>query len=108
MTIDRREFLVGSAALAAAVSLPAVPALPLRIPVTDIVWDPITDAEYLSGAKVPRCTVRRLDTGELFSWTVDWRKHDRFAVCLESFHREAGFEFERAEIVIYEPRRSET
>jgi hypothetical protein len=79
---------------------------PLRIPVADIVWDPITDAEYLSGAKVPRCTVRRLDTGELFSWTVDWRDNSsRFAVCLETFYRDCGFESDRAEIVIYEPRR---
>lgn len=41
-----------------------------------------------------------------FALSISTRTHGRFAVSLVSFYREAGFECERAEIVIYEPSHS--
>lgn len=100
--MHRREFLVGSAAAVTAATLPAAPAPagPITIPVTNIVWDAITEAEYLSGARDPRCTVLRLDTGELFSWTVN-RHHRQFGITLHSYFR--GAEHQRSEIVVHDP-----
>lgn len=98
---NRREFMVGSAAIVAAAAMPLVPAMavPITIPVTDIRWDDVTALEYLSGARDLRCTVRRLDTGELFSWTVN--RHDsRFKVTLHTYFAGAGPE--RSEIVLHD------
>lgn len=89
----RREFLIGTAAIAAAAAMPAaiLPAGP--IPVTDVVWDAVSEAEYLSGARPLRCTVRRLDNGELFSWTVG--RYDPLRVALTTYYGQ-----DRAEITI--------
>lgn len=91
----RREFLIGTATIAAASAMPMaiVSAGPITIPVTDVIWDAVSEAEYLSGARPLRCTVRRLDNGELFSWTIG--RYDRLRVALTTYHGQ-----DRAEITI--------